>query len=221
MRVFVIGIAGGVGHRVATQLLSRGSDVAGLVRHGAPDGGAQQHGVQFVVGDLVTIPDDELAAALRGSDVVLFAAGAGGEGDPEATTRVDGEGPIKVARAAEAVGVGRFILVSVFPEAWRERHMNDGFEHYMAEKKKAETHIVRTDLDWVILRPAALSDEPGLGRIDLGLAKIHTGITRDDVASTLVELINRPRVRRVILEVTAGEEEIRDAVDAFENRLAT
>ncbi|QZO00673.1 SDR family oxidoreductase [Chenggangzhangella methanolivorans] len=107
---------------------------------------------------------DVLAEAMRGADAVVFSAGAGGKESDEATTRVDGDGPEKLAAAAERAGVRRFLLVSVFPEAWRERRMDASFEHYMVEKKKAETQLVETGLDWVILRPSALTDEPGAGR---------------------------------------------------------
>ena len=212
MKVFIIGITGGVGRLAAQRLLQRGIEVFGLVRQGSADA-AFDKGARLITGDLVAMSNDELATALRGSDAVLFTAGAGGKDGAEATTRVDGEGPLKVAAAARTAGVKRMLLVSVFPEAWRERHMDDDFEHYMAQKKQAETHLVDTDLDWVILRPAALSDDPGSGKVDLGSAKIHASIPREDVAATLVALIEQPQIRRRILEVTAGATLIHEAVD--------
>ena len=70
--------------------------------------------------------------------------------------------------------------------------MDHDFEHYMVEKKKAETQLVLTELDWVILRPSALTNEPGVGMVELGLAKVHREIRRDDVAGTLVALMGEP-----------------------------
>ena len=215
MKVFIVGIDGDIGRRVADGLRYRKHSVAGLVRKEVSAVELRRAGVQITVDDLVTMSVDTLAVALHGSDAVLFTAGAGGKDGPDATTNVDGEGPPKVAAAAQAAGVHRMILVSVFPEAWRERPMNQGFEHYIVEKKKAETRLVAFDLDWVILRPAALSDSPGNGRIDLGVSKIHVSIARDDVATTLVELIAEVRIRRVILELTAGKENISAAVNAL------
>ena len=89
------------------------------------------------------------------------------------------------------------------------------FEHYMVEKKKAEIQLVLTDLDWVILRPSALTNEPGAGTVDLGLAKVHREIRRDDVADTLIALIKNPGITRVILEVTGGSTPIDGAVAAL------
>ena len=215
MKVFIIGIAGGVGMRVADQLLARGDNVDGLVRRASKGESLACRGVSTKVGDLVEMSVEELASLLRGSDAIVFTAGAGGSDGSKATIQIDGEGPGKLAAAAKLAGVRRFVLVSVFPEAWRERHMDDDFELYMTEKKKAETQLVLTDLDWGIVRPSALTDCPGAERVNLGLAKIHVEIPRDDVAVTIVEILQRPEINRVILEVTAGTMPIPEALTAM------
>lgn len=215
MRVFIIGIAGGVGRRVAEQLAGAGDQPGGLVRRPEQAEALASAGIRTAPGDLVALSVDELAALLRGYDAIVFSAGAGGKENDEATTRVDGDGPGKLAAAAKRAGVRRFLLVSVFPEAWRERRMDASFEHYMVQKKKAETQLVRTDLDWLIVRPSALTDAPGAGRVDLGLAKVHTEIARDGVAATIVELLRTPGLNRLILELTGGGVPVREAVGAM------
>jgi hypothetical protein len=40
---------------------------------------------------------------------------------------------------------------------------SEGFENYIRVKKLGDVHLVTTDLDWVIVRPRTLSDEPGTG----------------------------------------------------------
>lgn len=215
MKVFIIGIAGGVGRRVAEQLAGAGDQPGGLVRRPEQAEALASAGIRTVPGDLVAMSVDELAAVLRGYDAIVFSAGAGGKENDAATTRVDGDGPGKLAAAAKRAGVRRFVLVSVFPEAWRERRMDASFEHYMVQKKKAETQLVRTDLDWLIVRPSALTDAPGAGQVDLGLAKVHTEIARDDVAATIVELLRTPGLNRLILELTGGGVPIREAVGAM------
>lgn len=217
MRVFIIGIAGGIGRRVAKKLAEAGDQPIGLVRRAEQAEALASSGIQAVPGDLVAMSIDELAATVRGCDAIVFSAGAGGRGGLAATSAIDGDGPDKLAKAATLAGVRRFLLVSVFPEAWRERHMNDNFEHYMFQKKKAEAELVRSGLDWVILRPSALTDDPGAGTVDLGLAQIHREIARDDVAATIVELLHAPEVSRTILEVTGGRTAIAVAVGAVAN----
>ena len=72
--------------------------------------------------------------------------------------------------AAAAAGVHRFLHVSAFPDAWRDRRMPLEFEHYMKVKREADVHLAATNLDWVIVRPGNLTDAPGTGRVRLGLA---------------------------------------------------
>ncbi|TIU86058.1 MAG: SDR family oxidoreductase, partial [Mesorhizobium sp.] len=91
---------------------------------------------------------------------------------------------------------------------------------YMVEKKKAETQLVLTDLDWLILRPSALTNEPGTGEVDLGLAKVHTAIPRDDVAATVIALLRAPALSRLILEVTGGTVAISVAIEALSDAAA-
>ena len=112
-------------------------------------------------------------------------------------------------------GHSRLLLISVFPEAAREQCLGESFEHYIAAKKKADVEVVNSGLDWIVLRPSSLKDDPGTGRVSLGLANFHTEITRDDLASTAVALLNTPQITRKILEVTEGEQPIAGAVSAL------
>ncbi|MEV1019542.1 NAD(P)-binding oxidoreductase [Streptomyces sp. NPDC050264] len=212
MKVFIVGIAGGVGLRLARLLTADGDRVDGL--HRRPEQGERlaAEGIHATHGDLTRIDAPALAALLRGTDVLVFAAGAGGEGGTSAITAIDGHGLSTAIEAARLAGVRRLLLVSAFPEAWRDREVSDTFEHYIDTKKRADAELAATELDWVILRPAALTDDPGTGRISLAPALVHTRITRDDVAATLAELVHTPRLRREILELTEGPTPITDAV---------
>ena len=78
-----------------------------------------------------------------GHDAVVFSAGAHGTG-MDKTTAIDGRGLEKAADAAALVGVTRFVLVSVFPEAGRDRERSEGFEHYMRVKKAADVYLSHT-----------------------------------------------------------------------------
>ncbi|WP_368086432.1 NAD(P)H-binding protein [Curtobacterium sp. MMLR14_006] len=105
--------------------------------------------------------------------------------------------------------------MSVFPEAWRERNLGEDFDHYIDVKKRADIALTRSDLNDVILRPSALQDDPGRGTVALGPAEIHDVITRHDVAATLAALLHEPRITRQILEVTAEDTPIPDAIHAI------
>ncbi|KQO05406.1 NAD-dependent dehydratase [Agreia sp. Leaf244] len=211
MNVFVVGITGGVGMKVARRLRERGDNVAGLIRHDDQKSKLSAIGADGRTGDLVESSAEELAGVIGDAEAVVFTAGAGGS-DDEATTAIDRDGVIKTIEAASLAGVSRLILVSVFPEAWRDRNPGASFEHYILMKKEAEVAVTHSDLDWVIVRPSALQDHPGRGRVVLGPAEIHAEITRDDIAATIVELVHQPRISRNILEVSEGDTPIAEAV---------
>jgi uncharacterized protein YbjT (DUF2867 family) len=217
LKVFIIGISGGTGSRVAGLLAQQGDAVSGLYRRPDQILTLRGLGATGIFGDVETISERELASAASGADVLVFAAGSSERDNNAMIDAIDGDGVRKAIAAARLAGVSQLLLVSVFPEAWRERDMPTSFEHYMAVKKRADVELVRSDLNWVILRPSALTNDPGTGRVSLGPAEIHTSISRDDVASTIVALIHSPGVRKIILEVTAGSIAIASAVTALLN----
>lgn len=210
-RVFVIGTTGATGSRVARQLLQRGDEVVGLHRREEQARALRQQGVVAVRGDLTSVSAKQLASAMGGADAVVFAAGASEEGN-QAADAVDGRGMVIATAAAAAAGVRRFLHVSAFPDAWRDRRMPDEFEHYMKVKRQADVHLASTGLEWVIVRPGTLTNAPGTGRVRLGLAIPYDEVPRDDLATVLAELVHLPRVARVIVELTRGDKPIEQAL---------
>jgi uncharacterized protein YbjT (DUF2867 family) len=210
-RTLILGATGAVGGRLAGLLVERGAEVTGLVRTRDQEKSLEDRGIRSILGDLSTLTIDDLAAAFVGQDVVVYSAGSNG-GDRDVTDAIDGDGVDRAATAAERAGVRRFVLVSVMPESWRERDLEDDVEYYFAVKKRAEVALTGRDLDWLILRPSLLTDDEGQGRISLGPAQLHRSISREDVAATLAEIVHQPGLRRRILEVDQGETPIVEAV---------
>ncbi len=211
-RVLIAGATGGVGFRLARRLVAEGEVVLGLSRSDEGDERLSSVGAWPVRADLITTSTDEFVDLLGGADAVVFTAGAGGDG-PDQTDLTDGEGVVKLAAAAQAAGVSRFLLVSAFPDAWRNRRMPADFEHYMVVKRQADVHLAGTALDWIILRPGTLVDAPGQGRVRIGPAIPYGDVSRDDVAAVLATLLRRPDLTRIILELTEGEQAVEQALD--------
>jgi uncharacterized protein YbjT (DUF2867 family) len=212
VKVFVVGATGETGQRLCRQLLAAGHSAIGLHRHLEQAEALRSIGVIPVLGDLVTSSMTELSELMIGADAVVFTAGANGGGN-EMTDAVDGAGLTKASDAAAYAGVWRFLLVSAFPDAWRERRMPDDFEHYMFVKRQADVYLSHTKLDWVILRPGTLLNEPGTGMVRTGLAIPYGEVSRDDVAATLVQLIEKPLVNHQIIELTAGDVPVAEALE--------
>jgi uncharacterized protein YbjT (DUF2867 family) len=217
MNVFILGITGRTGVRLAQLLITQGHAVAGLYRRRGDASRLREMGVHGVAGDIATITERGLADALKSSDVLIFTAGASGQDDESMIDSVDYGGVKKAIAALRLAGLSRFLLVSVFPEAAREDCLGESFEHYMSAKKKADVAVVDSGLDWIILRPSSLKDDPGVGRVSLKLANFHTQITRDDLASTVVALLQVPALTRKILELTEGDQTIASAVSAIQH----
>lgn len=211
--VFIVGAAGKVGRHLVKQLADKQHRVLALHRRAEQAAELDALGATPVTGDLTATDVGTLAGQMRGSDVVVFTAGAGGAG-VEVTNAIDGRGLELAVDAARQAGVRRFLLVSAFPEAGRNKGMGEGFENYMTVKKRADVYLAATDLDWVILRPGTLSDAPGTGRVTAGPAIAYGDVPRADVAATLVALVEQPSVARVIIELTEGDMPVDEAVRA-------
>lgn len=220
MDVFIVGITGKIGGLLARELLIRGDSVHGLVRRAEQRADLAALGVDAVVGDLAGMSVEALAEAFGDVDTVVFSAGSNG-GSAQDTKAIDGDGVAKAIEAARRAGADRFALVSVLPESWRERDLGEEVEYYFAVKKEADIALSRSGLDWLILRPSLLVDDPGIGTVSLGPAEFHGQVARADVAATLAELLREPRIGRQILELNTGSTPIRDAVEANVRRHAT
>jgi uncharacterized protein YbjT (DUF2867 family) len=211
-KVFIVGAAGKIGRSLARQLSERGHQAVALYRKPDQADDLMALGATPVLGSLTELDVSQLARLMAGSDVVVFSAGAGGKGGAEMTNAIDGRGLELSVAAAHEAGIRRFLLVSAFPEAFRGKHVSDTFENYMAVKKLADVHLAETDMDWVILRPGTLLSDPGTGMVRAGLAIPNGEVTRDDVATALVEIIEHPAVNRIIIELTKGDTPIGQAI---------
>ncbi|WP_285028199.1 NAD(P)H-binding protein [Plantibacter sp. ME-Dv--P-122b] len=211
MRVFIFGITGRVGRLLATRLRTRGAIVSGLSRSSLPDSALEAEGMTTVTGELGAATTSDITAMISDSDVVVFAAGSNA-GAQSVTDDIDDAALRRVSDSVATTPRKRLILLSVMPEAWRERQLSDDEEHYFAVKKRAEIALTRQPIDWVILRPSLLTDGPGQGTVALGPAEFHDEIARDDVAAVLEALILEPAISRRILELNNGPTTITEAV---------
>ncbi|WP_269147311.1 NAD(P)-binding oxidoreductase [Planococcus antarcticus] len=122
----------------------------------------EAQGIQTVLADLVETSAEAFSQLLKSCDAVVFAA------CEKLTNAIDSEGLVKIARATELVDVRRFLLVSAFPEAECGKGASTSFEHYMKIKRQSKVDLVKTALDWTILRPGTLTDQAGSGKVNMG-----------------------------------------------------
>ena len=186
-----VGIAGGHGQialALTRRLVARGDEVVSLIRN--PDHGAdiRAAGGEPVACDLESASDDEVAKAIAGCDAVVFAAGAGPGSGADRKETMDYAGAVKLIAAARAAGARRYVMVSAM--AADAEHQGDGtFDVYLRAKGRADAELASSELDWTIVRPGALTDEPGTGRVKIAERTGRGAVPRDDVAAVLAAVL--------------------------------
>jgi nucleoside-diphosphate-sugar epimerase len=220
MRVVLAGAHGQVARRLGRLLNSRGDTVVGIVRTSAHESDLRLDGVDPAALDLESASVEELTRVVTGADAVVFAAGAGPGSGVDRKDTVDRGAAVLLAEAAERAGVRRYLLVSsmgvdsVLGGAAPEG-IDEVFLAYLRAKAAAEQDVLaRAGLDVTVLRPGALTDDPGTGRVTLARSVERGSVPRDDVAAVLVALLDISR-DGVIAELVSGSTPIAEAVAAL------
>lgn len=164
-------------------------------------------GIEAVVADLTE--DEDVSRAVEGCDAVVFAAGSGGDD----VWGVDRDGAVRLIEACESAGVDRFVMLSAMnadapeesPEALRE---------YLKAKAEADERLRESDLTYTVVRPGALTNEEGTGRIRTGehVDRDDGDVPRVDVARTLLAALEEEATYGVTFEMLSGDVPIEEAV---------
>ena len=143
----------------------------------------------------------------------MFAAGAGPGSGAARKMTVDRDGAVALVRAADAAGVGRYVIVSsVGAEAPPDG--DDVFSVYVRAKAEADQAVMASDLDWTVVRPGPLTDAPGTGTVRLETEPFRDDVTRDDVARVIAATLAEPRSAGLILYVADGDVPVEEALAA-------
>lgn len=209
-----ITIAGGHGHvaqLLTERLAARGDEVVGLIRSEDQVDDLRARGAQPVMLDLEEATVEEYAAAIDGSEAVVFAAGAGPGSGADRKETVDFGAAVKLRRAAEQAGVGRYVMVSAM--GTDDPPQDDSvFSVYLRAKARADRDLVDSDLEWTIVRPGGLTDDPGTGRVAAGRHVEPGEIPRADVAAVLATVLGDDGSTGRIFEVVSGETSVVAAI---------
>ncbi len=195
-------------------LVENGHEVRGLVRKEEQLPDVEADGAEPVLVDLEKDGvDGRVGEAVAGCDAVVFAAGAGpGSGNARKET-MDFGGAAKLVEAAEANGVGRYVMLSSVgasdPEAGPE-----AMRPYLRAKAKADERLRGSGLDWTIVRPGRLTEEGGTGGVEAAESLGRRGeISREDTARVLAEVLEISNTSGKTFEVLSGETPIREALE--------
>ena len=206
---FIAGAHGQVARRLIRLLACDGHTARGLIRNPDLAADLEADGGVPVVCDLER---EDPTTHARGADAIVFAAGAGPGSGLERKQTVDLGAAVKCVEAARAAGVARFVIVSSIgaqdPDAGPE-----AMRPYLHAKADADAAVVASGLDWTIVRPGSLTDDPGTGLVDVATELGRRGpVPRDDVALVLLETLQAPSTVGLTFEVFGGDVPAAEAV---------
>jgi uncharacterized protein YbjT (DUF2867 family) len=208
----MIVIAGGHGKialRMARLLSARGDQVRSIIRNPGHEAGVRGAGAEPVLADMEEV--DSLAEFVDGGDAVVFAAGAGPGSGPERKRTVDLGAAVKLLDAARATGVPRYLMVSSIG-AGDPASGAEAMRPYLEAKAAADAAVSASDRDWTIVRPGALTDDPGTGLVSVSEEERRGSVTRDDVAAVLVGCLDDPHTVHKTFVLLQGDTPIAEAL---------
>jgi len=207
MRVVIAGGHGKIALRLARMLAARGDEAVGVVRNPDHVDDVAATGARAVVLDLEHASVDQVAEVLTGADAVVFAAGAGPGSGAARKDTVDHAAAVLVADAAEHAGVRRHVQISAMGlDRAGDPGMDEVFGAYLRAKAAAEDDLrARANLDWTILRPGRLTDDPATGQVQLAESVPRGSVSREWVAATVLLLLDRSDHIGRTLEIVSAD----------------
>jgi putative NADH-flavin reductase len=199
MKVVIFGATGGTGRHLIEQALAQGHIVTAFDRN--PTALTIEHpNLTFVQGDVFN--QEQVDAAVAGQDAVICVLGV----RPTVQMPVCSIGTEHIVAAMKKAGVKRFICQSAFVVAALDGEgrevpwvlpvmlsFSPKTKTMFADKVRQEQIVRQSDLDWIIVRPARLTDGPKTGAYNSGAPMsigINSKITRADVADFILKQVS-------------------------------
>lgn len=208
-KVFVAGGSGRVATDLIKDLVADGHQVIAGARH--PEKIVQLAGVTPVTLDLHG-DVAKIASLMAGADAVYFVAGSRGKD----LLQTDAMGAVKTMQAAERAGIKRYIMLSSMyalqPEKWADYPALAAITDYNIAKFFADNYLIHnTDLNYTIVQPATLTEEPATGKVTFGEGDDTTNPI-PDVAQVLATVLANDNTIGKVIMMRSGDTPIDTAV---------
>lgn len=199
--IFLAGASRGVGREIAQYLTAQQLKVRAFLRTTAVASELERMGIEVVLGDALNVGDVE-RAMLTDEPIHTVISTIGGL--PSDVERPDYPGNKNLIDAAVKAGVQKFILVSSIGAGnsvvAASPQVLEVLGKVLAEKDKAEQHLIASGLTYTIIRPGGLKSEPATGNGVLTEdPHIIGSINRADVAQLVGRCLNSERANNKIL----------------------
>lgn len=192
MKLLIFGATGDTGRELIKQALAQGHTVTGFSRH-ANNLTADYPTIQTIEGDVTDKTTVE--KAVQGQDAVLSALGSSSLKRSPALT----EGVRNIVEAMEQYTVRRLVYQSSLGVGESRKQVSFLVRYIIiplvlrnaiADHEDKERIIKQSNLDWVIVRPAGLTNDPHTGKYRSGeTIDFGAKIARADVADFMLKQV--------------------------------
>ena len=196
MKVVIFGATGLSGKAILKEALAQNHQVAVLVRNRAAVL-VQHKNLTVVEGNV--LDRNTVNSVLKDQEAVIQSLGVGGKGDGKPTTFVSDANKI-IMEGMQKNGVPRLIAMSIagagdslaFTPWFLRKLVLPYFMHWLQvlidDKNRMEPMIVKSGLDWTIVRCAGILDKPAKGKTTATLdgKGLKLSITLGDMATFMV-----------------------------------
>jgi uncharacterized protein YbjT (DUF2867 family) len=121
-------------------------------------------------------------------------------------------GAVKLIGAAKAEGIRRYVMVSAMGAADPPPEGGDVFGEYLRAKAEADRQLAASGLEYTIVRPGRLTDDPPSGLVTVGEDLERGEIPRADVAAVLAACLDSRHSIDRAFEVLGGGVQIEAAI---------
>jgi putative NADH-flavin reductase len=193
VKLLVVGATGGTGRLIVGEALTRGYDVAALVR--SPEKATILKGATLIAGD--ARDETTMREALTGRNAVISALGT--PASPFRQVTLLSTATRALISAMKFAHVSRLVCITGIGAGDSAGHGGFFFDNLIfplllrnvyADKDRQEAIVRNSGLDWILVRPSILNDKPSRDTVRAleDLSGFHGGtIARQDVAKFVVD----------------------------------
>jgi len=209
-KTLIIGASGQIGKMTTQQMLDNGQAIVALVRDKSKLADISSDKLQIVEADL----EEDFSHAFEDCDQVIFSAGSGGKTGADKTMLIDLWAACKAADYAKAANVSHFVMVSSIgadePSSGSEK-----MRPYLVAKHMADEHLIRSGLNYTILRPGSLNNNDATDKVQTQRPSNRDDmvISREDVAHALSYVVGKTELNGKIFELFNGDKDFAEVLN--------
>ena len=211
MTITIVGASGQIARLLHPKLIEKGHSIRGIIRNPEQAKDLIKLGVNPIIADVEQM--DDISEPIGNADAVIFAAGAGPGSGAARKWAMDRDGAIKLIEAAKKNRIKRYLMISAM--GLETPRGNEVFQAYQQAKAETDEALRNSDLDYTIVKPGRLTNDPGAGKISIGKSLDRGEITREDVASVLAEVLEMPKAIGKEFDLLSGSQPIEKALEGF------